>query len=127
MTQPGPAHPLDQSPAQLSEHLLRLVAIVERLRSDRGCPWDRQQTPRSLVPYLLEETYEVIESIDAGDQQALKEELGDLLLHIVFQSSLAAEQGHFTLSESIAAVIHKLIQRHPHVFGDQPVRDTAEV
>lgn len=127
MTQPSPAHPSDLLPTQLSEHLLRLVAIVERLRSDRGCPWDRQQTPRSLVPYLLEETYEVIESIDAGDQQALKEELGDLLLHIVFQSSLAAEQGHFTLNESIVAVIHKLIRRHPHVFGDQPVRDTAEV
>src|SRR5215471_20741053 len=73
----------------LGEAFLRLVAIVERLRSQQGCPWDRQQTPSSLIPYMLEETYEVIESIEKDDAQALKEELGDLLLHIVFQSSMA--------------------------------------
>ena len=111
----------------LGESLLRLVAIVERLRSAQGCPWDRQQTPASLIPYMLEETYEVIESIEADDHQALKEELGDVLLHIVFQSCIAEEQQQFTLAESIQAVVEKLIRRHPHVFSDVRVQDTAEI
>lgn len=111
----------------LGEALLRLVAIVERLRSEQGCPWDRQQTPASLIPYMLEETYEVIESIEAGDHQALKEELGDVLLHIVFQSCIAEEQQQFTFAESIQAVVEKLIRRHPHVFSDVRVQDTTEI
>src|SRR5499427_668857 len=111
----------------LGESFLRLVALVERLRSVQGCPWDRQQTPSSLIPYMLEETYEVIESIEAGDNQALKEELGDALLHIVFQSRIAEEHRQFTLAESIQTVVEKLIRRHPHVFGDAHVQDTAEV
>jgi len=112
---------------QLGESLLQLVAIVERLRSEQGCPWDRQQTPSSLIPYMLEETYEVIESIEADDAQALKEELGDLLLHIVFQSSMAEEQQRFTMAESIQAVVDKLIRRHPHVFGDMHLQNTAAI
>jgi len=120
-----------QSPAghsiPLGESFLRLVAIVERLRSAQGCPWDRQQTPASLIPYMLEETYEVIESIEADDHQALKEELGDVLLHIVFQSRIAEEQQQFTLAESIQAVVDKLIRRHPHVFSDVRMQDTAEI
>lgn len=111
----------------LGESFLRLVAIVERLRSAQGCPWDRQQTPASLIPYMLEETYEVIESIEADDHQALKEELGDVLLHIVFQSCIAEEQQQFTLAESVQAVVEKLIRRHPHVFSDVRVQDTAEI
>jgi tetrapyrrole methylase family protein/MazG family protein len=111
----------------LGESFLRLVAIVERLRSEQGCPWDRQQTPASLIPYMLEETYEVIESIEADDHQALKEELGDVLLHIVFQSCIAEEQQQFTLAESVQAVVEKLIRRHPHVFSDVRVQDTAEI
>src|SRR5437867_4810935 len=112
---------------QTGNALLQLVALVERLRSEQGCPWDRQQTPTSLIPYMLEEAYEVIESIEADDPQALKEELGDLLLHIVFQSRIAEEQQQFTLAASIQTVVEKLIRRHPHVFGDAPVQDTAEV
>jgi len=112
---------------QIGEAFLQLVAVVERLRSEQGCPWDRQQTPSSLIPYMLEETYEVIESIEAGDNQALKEELGDVLLHIVFQSRIAEEHRQFTLAESIQTVVEKLIRRHPHVFGDAHVQDTAEV
>ena len=111
----------------MGEAFLQLVAIVERLRSEQGCPWDRQQTPASLIPYMLEETYEVIESIEADDHQALKEELGDLLLHIVFQSHIAEERQQFTLAESIRAVVDKLIRRHPHVFGDVRVQDTTEI
>ncbi|MDZ7378955.1 MAG: nucleoside triphosphate pyrophosphohydrolase [candidate division KSB1 bacterium] len=120
-----PAHAGPEMPA--GEALLQLAALVARLRSEQGCPWDRQQTPSSLIPYMLEETYEVIESIAAGDHQALKEELGDVLLHIVFQSRIAEEQQQFTLAESIRAAVDKLIRRHPHVFGDARVPDTATV
>src|SRR3989449_10250450 len=126
-TGPESSQPSPGQPMQLGESLLQLVAIVECLRSEQGCPWDRQQTPSSLIPYMLEETYEVIESIEADDAQALKEELGDLLLHIVFQSSMAEEQQQFTLAASIQTVVEKLIRRHPHVFGDARVQDTAEV
>ena len=109
------------------ELLLELMGVVDRLRSEQGCPWDRQQTAQSLLPYLLEETHEVMESVTADDARALREELGDLLLHIVFQGSLASEQGRFTLGDSIRTVIDKLIKRHPHVFGDQPAADTAVI
>src|SRR5262249_2572960 len=126
--EPADAHqPSPGQSAQLGAAFLQLVAVVERLRSEQGCPWDRQQTPSSLIPYMLEETYEVIESIEAGDHQALKEELGDVLLHIVFQSRIAEEYRQFTLAESIQTVVEKLIRRHPHVFGDAHVQDTAEV
>lgn len=107
--------------------LLELMGVVDRLRSEEGCPWDRQQTAQSLLPYLLEETYEVMESVTADDAAALKEELGDLLLHVVFQGSLAAEAGRFSLGDSIRSVIRKLIRRHPHVFGDQTAANTAVV
>ena len=107
--------------------LLELMGVVDRLRSEQGCPWDRQQTAQSLLPYLLEETYEVMESVAADDAAALKEELGDLLLHVVFQGSLAAEAGRFTLGDSIRSVIQKLVRRHPHVFGDQAAPNTAVV
>lgn len=107
--------------------LLELMGVVDRLRSEQGCPWDRQQTAQSLLPYLLEETYEVMESVTAGDAAALREELGDVLLHVVFQGSLAREAGQFTLADSIRTVIHKLIRRHPHVFGDQPTTDTTVI
>ncbi|MGE3539538.1 MAG: nucleoside triphosphate pyrophosphohydrolase [Candidatus Tectimicrobiota bacterium] len=118
----------DSIPAvQASDALAQLVAVVARLRSAQGCPWDRQQTPASLIPYLLEETYEVIESIEADQPQALKEELGDLLLHVVFQSHIAEERQHFTLAESIQGVVEKLVRRHPHVFGDAQIESTAAI
>src|SRR2546427_13062208 len=132
-TEPAPSQPSPgQRPfagqhAQLGEALRHLVAVVERLRSEQGCPWDRQQTPASLIPYMLEETYEVIESIEADDHQALKEELGDVLLHIVFQSRMAEERQQFTLAESIQAAVDKLIRRHPNVFSDVRGQDTAEM
>jgi tetrapyrrole methylase family protein/MazG family protein len=112
---------------ELSEHFQQLVAIVEHLRSPQGCPWDRAQTPQSLLPYLLEEVYEVMESVENGNDQGLKEELGDLLLHILLQSRMAQEAGHFALDDTIRAITEKLIRRHPHVFGAQPVRDAAAV
>jgi MazG family protein len=104
-----------------------LVEIMARLRGPGGCPWDHEQTPESLRPYLLEEAYEVLEAIEGGDAAALREELGDLLLQIVFQSQLAAEAGRFTIADVARAISDKLVRRHPHVFGDVRVRDAGEV
>ena len=100
------------------QHFQKLIDVIRRLLDPGGCDWDRAQTHESLVPYLLEETYEVIESIESGDMEALKEELGDLMLHVIFQAELAEREGHFTLSESLKGISYKLIERHPHVFSD---------
>jgi tetrapyrrole methylase family protein/MazG family protein len=98
-----------------------LVEIMARLRD--GCPWDREQTHRTLVPYLIEETYEVVEAIEAEDASALCEELGDLLLQIVFHSQLGAETGKFTVADVVDALANKMVRRHPHVFGDAVIDD----
>ena len=94
-----------------------LVATMARLRAPGGCPWDRAQTPASLRPYLLEEAYETLEAIDSGAPARLKEELGDLLLQVVFHAEIAAETGAFTIDDVVAGLVEKLIRRHPHVFG----------
>ena len=122
-----PAAPGAVPDATLAERFLQLVAVVDRLRSPEGCPWDRKQTPRSMMPYLLEETYEVLESIESQDPQGLKEELGDLLLHILFQGRMAQDAGHFTLEESLQTIADKLVRRHPHVFGDREARDDEAI
>lgn len=102
-----------------------LVEIMARLR--RGCPWDREQTHESLLPYLIEETYEVVEAVEERDEAALVEELGDLLLQIVFHSQLATERGKFSVADVIDGLSNKMIRRHPHVFGDVAVASVAEV
>ncbi len=96
-----------------------LIAIVRDLRAPGGCPWDREQTNASLLPYFLEEAYEVIESVDDGKWDTLKEELGDILLHVVFQALISEENNLFTLSDSLTGINKKLVRRHPHVFGDK--------
>jgi tetrapyrrole methylase family protein / MazG family protein len=98
-----------------------LVEIMARLRD--GCPWDREQTHRTLVPYLIEETYEVVEAIEADEASALCEELGDLLLQIVFHAQLGAETGKFTVADVVDALANKMVRRHPHVFGDAVIED----
>jgi MazG family protein len=98
-----------------------LIEVMARLRA--GCPWDREQTHRSLVPYLIEETYEVVEAIENGDNEGLCEELGDLLLQIVFHAQLGAETASFTVADVIDALANKMVRRHPHVFGDAEIRD----
>jgi tetrapyrrole methylase family protein/MazG family protein len=98
-----------------------LVEVMARLRA--GCPWDREQTHRSLVPYLIEETYEVVEAIENEDNEGLCEELGDLLLQIVFHAQLGAETATFTVADVIDALANKMVRRHPHVFGDAEIRD----
>jgi tetrapyrrole methylase family protein/MazG family protein len=110
---------LSNSESGVCEELMELLVVLKKLRSPEGCPWDKEQTTRSLIPYLLEETYEVIESIERNDYQALREELGDLLLHVLFQAEIAEEQGWFTLEECMASLSRKLIERHPHVFAGQ--------
>lgn len=104
-----------------------LIAIMSRLRAPGGCPWDREQTHASLRPYLLEETYEVLATLDAGDIAKLPEELGDLLLQIVFHSQIATRDGEFQLADVVRGITTKLIRRHPHVFGEVSVADADEV
>jgi tetrapyrrole methylase family protein / MazG family protein len=101
----------------MSERFTKLVEIMAALRAKNGCPWDRKQTHESLKPYLLEETYEVLETIDQGDTTKLKEELGDVLLQVVFHGQIAAEDGTFTVDDVLDTLAEKLIRRHPHVFG----------
>jgi tetrapyrrole methylase family protein/MazG family protein len=95
-----------------------LIDIVKKLRAPDGCPWDREQTNASLLPYFLEETYEVIESVDNENWPGLKEEVGDILLHAVLQAVIAEENNHFSINDSLANINEKLVRRHPHVFGD---------
>jgi tetrapyrrole methylase family protein / MazG family protein len=104
-----------------------LVAILHRLRSPGGCPWDAEQTHQSLRPYLIEEAYEVLEALDADDDRELRDELGDLLLQVVFHSELAAERGAFTIDDVVDAICSKLVRRHPHVFADVSVESSADV
>ena len=96
-----------------------LLNIVRELRGPDGCPWDKEQTHESLLPYFLEEAYEVIEGVEAGDMNSLKEELGDVLLHVVFQADIAQNNSEFTIEDSLNHVNKKLVRRHPHVFGDE--------
>ncbi len=111
----------------LSGEIEALVKIMSRLRAPGGCPWDRKQTHRSLRPYLLEETYEVLECLDRDDLDGLKEELGDLLLQIVFHAQIADEEERFNLTDSIKSIRLKLIERHPHVFGDLKLETADQV
>ena len=97
----------------------KLLNIVSQLRGPDGCPWDKEQTHKSLLPYFLEEAYEVIEGVEAGDMNSLKEELGDVLLHVVFQADIAQKNSEFTIEDSLNYVNEKLVRRHPHVFGDK--------
>lgn len=104
-----------------------LVGIMKRLRGPDGCPWDREQTYKDIAPHTLEECHEVLDAIDRSDFDGLKEELGDLLLQIVFYAQIAKEEKRFTIDDVIAAISKKLIHRHPHVFGDKKVKGSSEV
>ncbi|MBI3753987.1 MAG: nucleoside triphosphate pyrophosphohydrolase [Deltaproteobacteria bacterium] len=107
--------------------LARLVALMERLRGPKGCPWDRKQTFESLIPFLVEEAYEVIGAIDTGSLEMLKEELGDLLFQIIFLCQLAREKGAFDMDDVMTASREKMIRRHPHVFGKAKARTPEDV
>src|SRR5258705_13578510 len=113
---PGPS--MADSAGTLFESLL---SIMSRLRSEGGCPWDREQTRESLKPYLIEEAYETLEAIDSGAAGPLREELGDLLFQVIFHAQLGDERREFTMEDVLRHLIDKMIGRHPHVFGDASV------
>jgi tetrapyrrole methylase family protein/MazG family protein len=104
-----------------------LVKIMEMLRGEKGCPWDKEQTRKSLKPYIIEEAYELIESIEDDDPDRIREELGDLLFQIVFQCQLAKEKQDFTIDDVIDKISKKMIERHPHVFGSADYKTADEV
>ncbi len=105
----------------------KLVALQARLRARNGCPWDREQTHTTLRTYLVEETYEVLDALQSGDDAKFANEMGDLLLQIVFHSQIAAEEGRFTVADVIREVHEKMVRRHPHVFGEKRAKNAAEV
>ncbi len=115
--------------AQDADSLRELVAVMDRLRSPGGCPWDAEQTHRSLVEYLIEEAYEVVEAIEAGDRDHLREELGDLLLQVVFHARIAEEdlQDPWGIDDVADGIVAKLVRRHPHVFADSTAQTAAHV
>jgi len=119
-----PAKPVQSTPGEWFE---RLVAVQARLRARDGCPWDREQTHESLRTYLIEEAYEVLEALESGNDAKFAEEMGDLLLQIIFHSQIAQEEGRFTVSDVIQEIHDKMIRRHPHVFGETRAKDSAEV
>lgn len=104
-----------------------LISIIEKLRSEEGCPWDREQTHETLVPCLLEESYELMEALQNKDIPLMKEELGDVLLQVLMHAQIAKEESEFTLEEVVHELAHKLVYRHPHVFGDIELKDSQEV
>jgi nucleoside triphosphate diphosphatase len=118
----NPAHPEDR----LGQSLARLVELTARLRSPDGCPWDRAQSYASLKGLLLEEAYEVVDAVNAGDFDGLEDELGDLLFQVVFYSRLAEEEGRFALADVVERLHRKLVRRHPHVFGEVKARTAEE-
>jgi tetrapyrrole methylase family protein/MazG family protein/ATP diphosphatase len=122
--QPRPVPPIA---LQDGTTLSRLVAVMRRLLAPDGCPWDREQTFETLRKYVLEEACEVIDAIDAGDRKGIREELGDLLLQVVFQAELARREGSFAIDDVVAGIVEKLVHRHPHVFGDLTAKDADEV
>ncbi|MGH2572080.1 MAG: nucleoside triphosphate pyrophosphohydrolase [Actinomycetota bacterium] len=109
------------------QRLLDLVRVMHRLRGPDGCPWDREQTHESLARHLLEEAHEALEAIDAGDLDRLKDELGDVLLQVVFHAEMGRQSGTFDIDDVAEAIVSKLVRRHPHVFGDVRVDSAAQV
>lgn len=105
----------------------KLVAVMAHLRAPGGCPWDREQDHRSLAVHLLEEAHETLEALDSGNMVDLQEELGDLLLQIVFHAEIAEGDGHFDITDVLQGLVNKLIDRHPHVFGEVDVQGAADV
>jgi tetrapyrrole methylase family protein/MazG family protein len=112
---------------QLGPAFRELCDVVARLRSPTGCPWDREQTLASIKPFTLEETYELLEAIDSNDDVAIAEELGDVLLQVVLDSQIAADEGRFELTQVVEGLTRKMIARHPHVFGDQVAETASDV
>jgi MazG family protein len=133
VTGTAPQDPLSHVPdaevpsSQRGRRLLDLVKVQALLRAPEGCPWDAEQTHRTLARHLLEETHELLEAIDADDSDAIRDELGDLLLQVTFHAQIAAEEGRWDIDDVAEALVRKLIHRHPHVFGEVKVGSADEV
>jgi tetrapyrrole methylase family protein / MazG family protein len=128
-TPPTPTLP-DLTPLpgkQTGAAVSQLCGLMQRLLAEGGCPWDREQTLQTLIPYLVEETYEVVDALASGDADDHREELGDLLLQIVFQSELRFSEGKFGIDDVARGIVAKLVRRHPHVFGDVVAKDSGDV
>ena len=122
------ARPVPQGPhLHVGPAFEKLVAVMTRLRAPNGCPWDREQTHATLRTYLIEEAYEVLDALDSTDDAKFAEELGDLLLQVLFHAQIAQEEGRFSISDVISEIYEKMIRRHPHVFGEKRAKDAAEV
>ncbi len=126
MTQ-GPITPVPGAAERAGPAFEQLVTIMARLRAPGGCPWDAEQTHQSLAVHLLEEAHETLDAIDSGNMHDLEEELGDLLLQVVFHAEIAAETGRFEIGDVVDGLVQKLVDRHPHVFGEVVVRGSADV
>ncbi len=118
---------MNQETSQTGKKFEHLVQIMARLRAPDGCPWDQEQSHESLKKYLIEEAYELLESIDGKDDAAMTEECGDVLLQVVFHAQIAKDEGRFTIDDVIDSISNKLVRRHPHVFGDREAHDAEEV
>jgi uncharacterized protein YabN with tetrapyrrole methylase and pyrophosphatase domain len=125
--QPALPSGLPPNPARIGPAFQKLCVVVARLRSPDGCPWDRVQTLETIKPYTLEETYELLEAIDARDDGAIVEELGDLLLQVILDAQIGADEGRFDLVEVVERITQKMIHRHPHVFGTAVANTIADV
>lgn len=112
---------------RIAQKFVALLDIMDRLRGENGCPWDKLQDHKSLMPYLIEETYEAIEAIEENDSRKIAEELGDIMLQIVFHSRLGKETGEFTAEDVLEFINSKMIRRHPHIFGDVKVENAGDV
>lgn len=112
---------------QTHNTLDELCRLVKTLRGEKGCPWDKKQTPESVSIYLIEEVFELVDAIESGNSEHIREELGDLLFHIVFIAEMFEERAEFNLSQVARSITEKMIRRHPHVFGDKEVNSSAEV
>jgi len=108
------------------QRFVELLSVMARLRGDGGCPWDREQTRKTLRPFLVEETYEVLEALDTGESARIMEELGDLLFQVVFHVEIARERAEFSMADLLVALVDKMVRRHPHVFGDRTVGSASE-
>src|SRR6266849_2248721 len=127
MTEPSSAGEKSDERLPAGPGFTRLVEIMARLRAPGGCPWDREQNFDTIKPFLLEETYEVMDAIDARDWPDLADELGDLLLQAVFFSQMASEENLFRIEDALDAINQKLIRRHPHIFGNETARTEGDV
>jgi tetrapyrrole methylase family protein/MazG family protein len=108
------------------QRFVDLLTMMARLRAEDGCPWDREQTRDSLRPFLVEETYEVLDALDTGEVRRIREELGDLLFQVIFHTEIARERGEFSMADVLETLLAKMTRRHPHVFGDRSVSSPAE-